>query len=76
MLCEVVFYGIRGILFYQGESGGDRHPEVYATLFPEMIRCFRRRWSEEPPFLFVQLVPFGQRMQSVGEPYAIIREAQ
>lgn len=76
MLCQVAPYGLRGILFYQGESDGDRHPELYETLFPALIRCFRRLWNEELPFLFVQLAPFGHWMQCVGEPYAIIRQAQ
>ncbi len=76
MLSQVAPYGMRGILYYQGESDGDAHPELYATLFPALIRCFRRLWNDELPFLFVQLAPFGRWMQCVGEPYAIIREAQ
>ncbi|MBQ1490682.1 MAG: hypothetical protein IIZ39_01875, partial [Blautia sp.] len=76
MLCQVAPYGLRGILYYQGESDGDAHPEVYATLFPALIRGFRRLWQEELPFLFVQLAPFGSWLQCVGEPYAIIRMAQ
>ena len=76
MLCQVAPFGIKGILYYQGESDGDAHPELYKALFPALIRGFRSLWQEELPFLFVQLAPFGQWMQCVGEPYAIIREAQ
>ncbi len=76
MLTQVAPYGLRGILYYQGESDGDAHPELYETLFPALIRDFRRLWKDELPFLFVQLAPFGHWMQCVGEPYAIIREAQ
>ncbi len=76
MLSEVAPYGLRGILYYQGESDGDAHPELYATLFPALIRGFRKLWKDDLPFLFVQLAPFGHWMQCVGEPYAIIREAQ
>lgn len=76
MLCRVAPYGLRGILFYQGESDGDKHPQLYETLFPGLIRCFRDLWKEELPFLFVQLAPFGSWMQSRGEPYAVIRQAQ
>ncbi len=76
MLCQVAPFTLRGILFYQGESDGDRHPEVYATLFPALIQGFRDLWQEELPFLFVQIAPFGRWMQSVGEPYVEIREAQ
>jgi len=76
MLCQVAPYGLKGILYYQGESDGDAHPELYFTLFPALIREFRRLWQDELPFLFVQIAPFGRWMQCVGEPYAIIREAQ
>ena len=76
MLTQVAPYTLRGILFYQGESDGDRHPEIYATLFPALIRCFRDLWQEELPFLFVQVAPFGSWMASTGEPYVAIRAAQ
>lgn len=76
MLSQVAPYGLRGILYYQGESDGDAHPELYETLFPALIRCFRALWNDQLPFLFVQLAPFGRWMQCVGEPYAIIRQAQ
>ena len=76
MLSVVAPYTLRGMLFYQGESDGDRHPEIYATLFPALIRCFRELWQEELPFMFVQVAPFGSWMQSTGEPYVAIREAQ
>ena len=45
MLCQVAPYGVRGILFYQGESDGDRHNELYKTLFPALIEDFRRLWG-------------------------------
>lgn len=76
MLCQVAPFGIRGILFYQGSSDGDRYPELYKTLFPALIRCFRSLWQEELPFLFVQLQPLERWMHCVGEPYVKIREAQ
>lgn len=76
MLCKVAPYGLRGVLYYQGESDGDAHPEVYFTLFPALIRGFRKLWQEELPFLFVQLAPFRRWMACIGKPYAIIRDAQ
>ena len=76
MLCQVAPYGLKGVLYYQGESDGDSHPEAYATLFPALIRGFRRLWGEELPFLFVQLAPFGQWLAISGKPYGIIRDAQ
>lgn len=76
MLCQVAPYGIRGFLFYQGETDGDTHPECYKTLFPSLIECWRDLWKEELPFFFVQLAPFGRWMQCDGSTYSVIREAQ
>lgn len=76
MLRQVAPYGIRGVIWYQGETDGDNHPEVYETLFPALIRCWRALWGEELPFLFVQLAPFGRWMDCDGTPYVIIRKAQ
>ncbi len=76
MLSAVAPYGLRGILFYQGESDGDRHPEVYESLFPALISNYRSLWGEDLPFMFVQIAPFGHWMNCIGEPYVKIREAQ
>ncbi len=59
MLAAVVPYGIRGAIWYQGESNRMR-AQQYRTLFPDMIRDWRRRWGRgDFPFLFVQLAPFA-----------------
>ena len=76
MLRPIAPYGIRGVIWYQGETDGDNHPQVYETLFPALIRCWRALWGEELPFLFVQLAPLGQWMDCIGAPYVIIRKAQ
>ena len=76
MLRPVAPFGIRGFIWYQGETDGDCHPEIYHTLFPSLICDWRRLWSEELPFLFVQIAPLDQWMQCIGEPYAMIRDAQ
>lgn len=76
MLKPIVPYTLRGILWYQGETDGDCHPELYQTLFSALIKDWRHLWAEELPFLFVQIAPLAQWMASVGEPYILIREAQ
>lgn len=76
MLSQVSPYGLRGVLYYQGESDGDMHPELYETMFPALIRCFRRSWGEDLPFLFVQLAPFGHWLACDGTPYRFVRRAQ
>ncbi len=76
MLTPLAPYGLRGFLYYQGETDGDTHPECYATVFPALIRNWRDLWGEELPFLFTQIAPLERWMQCVGEPYAQIRAAQ
>lgn len=76
MVKAVAPYGIRGVIWYQGESDGDTHPETYETLFPALVADWRRLWGRELPFLFVQLAPFERWMQCTGERYGIVRTAQ
>ncbi|MCR5546814.1 MAG: sialate O-acetylesterase [Lachnospiraceae bacterium] len=76
MLSKIAPYGLKGFLFYQGETDGDTHPECYETLFSALIEDWRKLWNEELPFLFVQIAPLNQWMQCVGTPYVTIRNAQ
>lgn len=76
MLKPIVPYAIRGVIWYQGEMDGDCHPEIYKTLFPELIRNWRQLWNEELPFLFVQIEPLDHWMDCFGERYVEIRDAQ
>ncbi len=58
MLAPVIPYGIRGAIWYQGESNVSR-AQQYAKLFPTMIKDWRRSWGQQDfPFLYVQLAPF------------------
>jgi sialate O-acetylesterase len=77
MLAPLIPYGIRGAIWYQGESNAGRAHQ-YRTLFPNMIRNWREDWGQgDFPFLFVQLAPW---MEIVKEPqesaWAELREAQ
>ncbi len=75
MLKKVHPYALRGAIWYQGESD-DAHPEEYATVFSQMIRCWRDLWQEELPFLFVQLAPFRQWLACNGTAYPQVRASQ
>ena len=44
MIAPLVPYAIRGVIWYQGESNVGRG-EQYETLFPAMIRSWRRAWA-------------------------------
>jgi len=55
MINPLVSYGIKGILWYQGEGNAGRYKE-YRTLQPLLIGDWRHRWQKGSlPFLFVQL---------------------
>lgn len=69
--------GIRGILWYQGESNvGDG--EDYGTLFQQMISLFREEFKcQDLPFSFVQLPNYGPpQVFGAPGPWANLREEQ
>lgn len=72
MISTVVPYGIRGVIWYQGESNAARHDQ-YAELSKLMIADWRNRWDQgEFPFLLVQLAAF----EPGGDAWPFLREAQ
>jgi sialate O-acetylesterase len=81
MIHPIAGYGIRGIIWYQGESNYDR-PDQYAVLFPRMVEKFRSLWgNHELPFYFTQIAPFDYASlppYHVGDKYnsAYLRDAQ
>jgi sialate O-acetylesterase len=70
-------YGIRGVIWYQGESNAGR-AAAYRTLFPTMISAWRERWGQgDFPFYWVQLADFQDEVaEPVDSPWAELREAQ
>jgi sialate O-acetylesterase len=77
MIAPLIPYGIRGAIWYQGESNASR-PEQYRTLLPTMIDDWRTRWGQgDFPFLIVQLANFRARdAKPVESDWAELREAQ
>lgn len=74
----IVPFAIKGMLWYQGESNG---AVEYRTLFPALIRDWRKQWGQgDVPFLFVQLPNIGKPAVDAKEctapSRADIREAQ
>jgi sialate O-acetylesterase len=58
MIEPLMPYAMKGVIWYQGESNS-RNPDMYAKLFPAMIKDWREQWKiGEFPFLFVQIAPF------------------
>lgn len=76
MLAPLVPFTIRGAIWYQGESNAGRAYQ-YRTLFPIMIRDWRRAWGRVFPFYFVQLANWRPRKEQPDESdWAELREAQ
>ena len=58
MLVPLMPYAIRGVIWYQGETDAGES-EIYRTLFPGLIRAWRRAWGQGAfPFLYVQITSY------------------
>ena len=70
-------YGIKGVIWYQGEANAGRAHE-YASLFPFLIEQWRKEWGQGNfPFYWVQLANFSAQAAMPRESaWAELREAQ
>jgi len=77
MINPLVPFGIRGAIWYQGESNAGR-AEQYARLLPTLIRDWRARFGVgEFPFLIVQLANFmAVDPEPRNDAWPQLREAQ
>ncbi|MCD7973839.1 MAG: 9-O-acetylesterase [Candidatus Azobacteroides sp.] len=76
MIHPLVPYGMRGAIWYQGESN-DYNPRLYYDIFPLMINDWRSKWNNNFPFYFVQLANFTRlQTEPVESSWALIRDAQ
>jgi len=77
MIAPLIPFGIRGAIWYQGESNAGRAVE-YRKLFPAMISDWRKNWGQgDFPFLFVQLANFmAKDAEPKDDPWPWLREAQ
>jgi len=77
VLLPTLGFGMRGVIWYQGESNADRAYQ-YRDLFPLMIEHWRDEWGQgDFPFYYVQLADFGaEKWQPSESAWAELREAQ
>ncbi len=74
MINPLAGFGIRGVIWYQGESNRNE-PEKYQQLLPGLAENWRSLWNiGEFPFYYVQIAPFDYG--SAGLNSAYLREAQ
>jgi sialate O-acetylesterase len=77
MVAPVINYGIKGILWYQGESNTGK-PQEYKQLLPALIADWRSKWQRPSlTVLYAQLPNFGEVQYLPSESqWAELREAQ
>lgn len=76
MVTPVIPYGIKGFIWYQGESDAGR-PFLYEKMFQQLIVDWRKLWKQNDlPFLFVQLPTLELSHQLKFDSWRLLREAQ
>jgi sialate O-acetylesterase len=78
VLHPIIGYGMRGVIWYQGESNASRS-EQYAHLFPLLISAWREQWQQgDFPFYWAQLADFTAELEGAQQEswWAQLREAQ
>jgi sialate O-acetylesterase len=77
VLKPTIGYGIRGVIWYQGESNASRAYQ-YRELFPLMIKSWRDEWGQgDFSFYWAQLADFlSETSQPKESAWAELREAQ
>jgi sialate O-acetylesterase len=74
MINPIVGYGIRGVIWYQGEANRNS-PKQYEILMPALITNWRSEWGiGEFPFYYVQIAPYDYGRGSLNS--AFMRESQ
>ncbi|NOW97994.1 sialate O-acetylesterase [Mucilaginibacter sp. SG564] len=72
MIAPVKDFNVAGVIWYQGENN-TINAGTYQHLFTAMIDAWRRAFSKNIPFYFVQVAPFKYQLSNVG---ALMRESQ
>lgn len=77
VLNPTIGYGIKGVIWYQGESNAPTAYE-YASLFPFLIEQWRKEWGQgDFPFYWVQLANYLPQKPVPGDStWAELRESQ
>ncbi|MDR3250550.1 MAG: sialate O-acetylesterase [Tannerella sp.] len=73
MIHPIAGYGIRGAVWYQGESNRDE-PALYVRMFDKLVRGWRDIWDVgEFPFYYCQIAPYEYNDSRNS---GLLREAQ
>jgi len=72
MLLPIIPYGLRGYIWYQGESNVSNYND-YRDLLKGMIEDWRSAWTAELPFYYAQIAPFNYEESQISQG---VRDAQ
>ena len=76
MIAPLGDYGLRGVLWYQGESNAEDAAQ-YQTLLAALMGDWRRQFGADLPYLIVELPNFGKITAApTASDWANLREAQ
>ena len=76
MIAPIAPYGLRGVLWYQGESNADK-AGAYQMQLAGLMADWRHEFGADLPFLIVQLPNFGAPYAApAASDWASLREAQ
>ncbi len=76
MLNPIIGYGIKGVIWYQGESDVDMCNE-YSERFKRMVTEWRAKWKiGNFPFYFVQIAPYNYRSNHKNHKASLLQEQQ
>ena len=76
MIAPLGAYGLRGVLWYQGESNAEEAAQ-YQTLLAALMGDWRRQFGTDLPYLIVELPNFGATPAApTASDWANLREAQ
>ena len=83
MIAPLIPYGIKGVIWYQGEGNARRDGYDYDAHFEAVIGSWREEWHQpgDFAFLFVQLAGFGNNeacntLEQRADGWPSVREAQ
>ncbi len=75
MIAPLAPFGLKGVLWYQGESDTHR-PDGYAQRLTALAASWRKAFDQPLPTIVVQLPPFDPKPRTPPGHWAQIREAQ
>jgi len=76
MIAPLTGFGVKGAIWYQGESNADR-PFHYRHVLANVVKSWRETFGQNDlPFFIVELAPFTQIVNGpVDQEWAVVRES-